>query len=68
MERIQLNVEGMLCSHCENRVMKALGAIDGVSNVSISLKDNTVTVYYDPSKVSPKVINEAVEEQGYRVR
>jgi copper chaperone len=68
MERILLNVEGMSCSHCENRVMKALGAIDGVGNVSISLKDYTVTVDYDPSKVSPKVISEAVKEQGYQVK
>jgi len=67
MERIILNVEGMSCSHCENAVKKAVGSLSGVSNVTVSLKEKTVTVEYDSSKVSKADIKIAIEEQGYDV-
>jgi len=37
-ETITLIVDGMSCSHCENRVKKALGALNGVGSVAVDLK------------------------------
>ncbi len=67
MEKIVLNVEGMSCQHCENRVKKAVGALGGVSGVEVSLTDKKVTVEADSSVVTEKQIKEAIEEQGYDV-
>lgn len=67
MQKIILNVEGMSCSHCENRVKKAVGALAGVKSVDVSLEDKTVSVELDPSAVSENKIKEAIEEQGYDV-
>ena len=39
-----LKVEGMSCSHCENRVVKYVTGMDGVSSAVASAKDGTVTV------------------------
>ena len=39
-----LNVEGMMCSHCENRVTTVLSAIEGVTSVAVDLEAKTVTV------------------------
>lgn len=67
MEKVILNVEGMSCSHCENAVKKAAGSLDGVSNVTVDLKGKSVTVEYEPSKVSLNSIKKEIENQGYDV-
>lgn len=63
-----LNVEGMSCSHCENAVKKSVGALDGVSNVSVDLKGKKVTVEFDSEKVTLDNIKDAIEDQGYEVK
>ena len=67
MEKIVLNVEGMSCEHCENRVKKAVGAMKGVNAVAVSLADKKVTVELDASVVTEQQVKEAIEEQGYDV-
>lgn len=67
-EIANLNVEGMSCSHCENSVKKAVGALAGVDNVTVDLKGKKVSVGYDPGKVSLQTIKDAIEDQGYDVK
>ncbi len=67
MEKTMLKVEGMSCSHCENAIKKAVGALDGVSSVTVDLKGKTVTVEYDGTKVSLDKIKNEIEDQGYEV-
>ncbi len=66
-EKIVLDVEGMSCGHCENRVKRAVGALKGVKNVSVDLQGKNVTVDYIPGKVNLNAIKEAIVEQGYEV-
>ena len=63
-----LNVEGMSCSHCENAVKKAVGALNGVDKVAVDLKGKKVTVEYDAAKVNTSAIKDAIEDQGYEVK
>lgn len=63
-----LNVEGMSCSHCENAVKKSVGALNGVSLVTVDLKGKKVTVDYDSDKVKLEAITETIEDQGYEVK
>lgn len=67
-EKIVLNVEGMSCNHCVNSVKKAVGAIDGVASVDVSLDDKTVTIDYDLKKVKVEDIKLAIEDEGYTVK
>jgi len=67
MEKITLNVEGMSCSHCENAVKNAVGELDGVASVNVSLDEKTVVVEYDPGKVSPDKFKIAIEEEDFKV-
>jgi copper chaperone len=67
MKNVILNVNGMSCSHCENAVKKAVGNLDGVSNVSVDLEGKTVTVDYDESKVTLDNIKFEIDDQGYEV-
>jgi copper chaperone len=67
MKSVILNVNGMSCSHCENAVKKAVGNLEGVSNVSVDLEGKTVTVDYDESKVTLDNIRFEIDDQGYEV-
>ncbi|MFZ5987796.1 MAG: copper chaperone CopZ [Bacillota bacterium] len=63
-----LNVEGMSCSHCENSIKKAVGALNGIINVTVDLKAKKVSVELDPQKVSIETIRDTIEDQGYDVK
>lgn len=63
-----LNVEGMSCSHCENSVKKSVGALNGVSSVTVDLKAKKVTIEFDPERVSIETIKDTIEDQGYDVK
>lgn len=63
-----INVEGMSCSHCENTVKKAVGALNGVDNVIVDLELKKVIVEYDPDKVELDTIRGTIEDQGYDVK
>ena len=68
MQTVKLRVEGMSCSHCENAVKKAVGALQGVNSVEVSLSEKTVAVEFDAAKVSLDEIKEAIDDQGYEVK
>jgi copper chaperone len=67
MEKTTLQVTGMTCGHCEKAVKTALLNVEGVTEVSVSLKDGKVEVGHDASKASVSKLKEAVEDQGYDV-
>lgn len=59
-----LNVEGMMCAHCQAHVQKALAAVEGVAGAEVDLeaKQATVTLQAD---VADQVLMDAVTEAGY---
>ncbi len=67
VKKVSLDVEGMSCSHCENRIKKALGEMKGVFNVSVDLEGKKVTVAYESSITDIREITDAIVEQGYEV-
>jgi copper ion binding protein len=62
-----LDIAGMSCDHCRMAVTKAVGALDGVNAVEVSLENNTATVRFDESKLTLDTIQQAIEAQGYEV-
>ena len=64
-----MNIEGMMCCHCEARVKKALEALDAVAGVSeavVSHETGTAVVTLSEA-VSDDVLKKAVEDQDYKV-
>lgn len=57
------NVEGMNCSHCAENVRRAIAAVEGVEQVSVSLHEGTACVVGSPS--DPDILL-AVESIGFR--
>ena len=63
-----LNVEGMSCMHCVNRIENTVGSLNGIANVKVSLPDKKVFVEFDNDKVSVETIKSVIEDQGYNVK
>ena len=61
-----LQVEGMMCVHCEARVKKALEAIEGVESAVASHEAGTAVVTLSKD-VADEVLKKAVEDQDYTV-
>ena len=64
MEKIDIKVEGMTCTHCEIAVVNALDDI-GVK-ASASHQNNIVSVQFDPEKISLDKIKSEITDAGYK--
>lgn len=65
MKETTLTVVGMTCNHCKASVESALNELNGVTNATVSLADNNVTVTHED--VATERLVEAIEEIGYDV-
>ena len=61
-----LNVEGMMCGHCEARVKKALEALPEVAEAVVSHEAGTAVVTLN-ADVADDMLKKAVEDQDYKV-
>jgi Cu+-exporting ATPase len=60
---LQLDIEGMTCASCANRIEKALNKVDGVeATVNYATERASVTA----GVVDPAVLLEVVEQAGYK--
>lgn len=63
---VELEIEGMTCASCVNRVERKLGKIEGVhASVNLPLESAQVTV---PAGVTDQQLVETVNATGYRAR
>ncbi len=65
--KAEIKISGMSCAHCVARVEKSLKNVEGVQDVKVDLKTEKATVKYNPKKVEPSKLEEAVKEAGYDV-
>ena len=62
---VTFNVEGIMCSGCENRINNALKDIEGVISVNASHKTKTVIV--ETTKDITKILKDKIEALGFDV-
>ncbi len=65
--QITLNVDGMHCQKCVDKVEKFVGEIDGVSFINVDLAKKSVSVEFE-SPADKEKITEAILESGFEVR
>jgi len=65
---IVLDVQGMTCASCVNRIERYLKKTDGVLDASINLATERATVTVDASVAGRRELVKAVEAAGYDVR
>ncbi len=65
MTEKKFTVSGMSCAACSARVERAVGGLDGVETVAVSLMSAVMTVSYDESLLTDEGVISAVEKAGY---
>ena len=63
----KMEIEGMMCGHCEAAVKKALEAVDGVESAEVSHEKGTAVLTVS-KEVSNDVLKKAVEDKDYVVK
>ncbi|MCD8120756.1 MAG: heavy-metal-associated domain-containing protein [Clostridiales bacterium] len=60
-----IQIRGMSCEHCVNRVTKALNQVEGAA-AKVSLRGKKAVVSYD-REIDDAALRKAVEDAGYEV-
>lgn len=61
-----LDIEGMMCAHCQAHVKEALEGVEGVTKAEVSLEEKQASVTMADG-VSDETLTEAVTKAGYKV-
>jgi sulfite exporter TauE/SafE/copper chaperone CopZ len=62
-----LNIGGMTCINCENKIERRLKNIEGIINVKVNYSKGTSTITYDSSLVSMIEIERIIEKLDYKI-
>ncbi|SEN77679.1 heavy metal translocating P-type ATPase [Lihuaxuella thermophila] len=63
-----LNITGMTCAACANRIEKGLNKLEGVQEATVNLALEKANVSYDPDQVSLSDVTNKIESFGYGVQ
>ena len=66
-QKANLMVEGMSCVVCADKIRSALLKMEGMVASSVNFASSKVFVEYDPSKVSIRLISDAIKSIGFSV-
>ena len=61
-----LKIEGMMCQHCQKHVHDALAKMDGVTNVEVSLENNSAEVTAT-KEISTEDFKKVITDAGYEL-
>nr|WP_263327185.1 heavy metal translocating P-type ATPase [Neobacillus sp. Marseille-Q6967] len=64
-EKTELDITGMTCAACANKIEKRLNKFDGVEKATVNFALETVLVEYNPEQVSVSEMKEAIKKLGY---
>ncbi|GAA5785452.1 hypothetical protein GCM10007860_03880 [Chitiniphilus shinanonensis] len=67
MEQINIGISGMSCGGCVASVTRALQALEGVTEVAVTLDPGAAKVTFDPDDTDRRTIESAIEDAGYDV-
>lgn len=62
-----LEVPEVTCGHCVAAIEGAVGALEGVDSVKVSLERKNVTINYSEDQLEMTKIVAVIEEEGYQV-
>jgi Cu+-exporting ATPase len=65
---VSLDVEGMTCASCVNRIERFVNKVEGVAEVNVNLATERASIAFDPAATSVEDLRGAVRAAGYDVR
>ena len=66
MSELKINVKGMMCTGCENRIKNAIGESKGIKSVDANHKTGQVVINSD-NEVNIEEIKSVIEDIGFEV-
>ncbi|HYZ99418.1 MAG TPA: cation-translocating P-type ATPase [Acidimicrobiales bacterium] len=68
LDTLQVKIGGMHCSFCGQTIERAMGRMDGVDQVNVSIAHEETLIRYDPERVTPTELRDTLRDIGYTVR
>ena len=62
-----LQISGMSCISCQNKIEKALKKTKGIESASVKYETGTAEISFDDEKISMKEIEDIVRNTGYEI-
>lgn len=66
MKNVELNIEGMKCEGCVNRIKNALSIIKDINSFDLSLEDKKLTLSVKKEKTVDEVMKK-IETLGFEI-
>lgn len=60
-----LQITGMTCAACANRIEKGLNKLEGVASANVNFAMEKANVTYDPTKVDKGKLEQTIQDLGY---
>ncbi len=67
METVSFNIPSISCSACSRKIQEEIKSLQGIENVSVDLKTQSVNVDYDPGSINSQEIKNKIISMGYEV-
>ncbi|BCJ88362.1 heavy metal translocating P-type ATPase [Effusibacillus dendaii] len=65
IDKLELDITGMTCAACANRIEKGLNKLPGVTQANVNLALERATVQYNPGEISAADMIQKVKDLGY---
>jgi Cd2+/Zn2+-exporting ATPase/Cu+-exporting ATPase len=62
---LELPVQGVDCAHCATHLQRTLASLPGVAQAEVPLGAGRAVVRYDPRRINPEQLKDAVRGAGY---
>ncbi len=68
MSSAEIDIDGMNCDGCAERIQRLLTQEGGVREANVSYQDGRAVVRFNPAAVEPARLHEVIEQAGFSVR
>ncbi|MGQ9864037.1 MAG: heavy-metal-associated domain-containing protein [Bacteroidia bacterium] len=65
LEKVEIQSSRIVCSTCKRTIIRNLSKVKGIHKVDVSVEEKKIWVEYEPDKIRPKEIREAIRKIGY---
>ena len=68
LQIVSIDIDGMTCASCVNRIERFVNRVDGVAEVNVNLATERARVAFDATRSNLGILQDAVRAAGYDVR
>ncbi|XP_071951296.1 copper-transporting ATPase 1-like isoform X2 [Antedon mediterranea] len=65
INEVVIHVDGMTCNSCVKSIEGNISTLNGVNNITVSLENKSAKIQYNPQKMNPNTLKQAIEDMGF---